>query len=127
MTLKNGFKDLLAQANAVIEVVAVQDLPYVEDDPDTVILDVRDDTERRQNGEIPGSVHASRGLLEFHADPESPMHVPALAPSKRVIIYCASGGRSALAARTLQEMGYSNVASLAGGFAAWEKANRGNA
>jgi rhodanese-related sulfurtransferase len=67
-------------------------------------------------------VHVSRGLLEFNADPESPLYNEALRPDRRIILYCGSGGRSALAAKTLHDMGYGDVASLAGGYAAWRKA-----
>jgi len=70
-------------------------------------------------------VHVSRGLLEFQADPESPMYNDALRPDRRLILYCGSGGRSALAAKTLLDMGYSDVASLAGGYGAWCKAQDG--
>ena len=121
--LKTGFKALLAQANAVIETVSVQDFPYLQDEPDVVVVDVRDAVERETDGTIPGSIHASRGLLEFHADPECPAHIPTLDPSKRVVLFCGTGGRSALAAKTLQDMGFSDVVSLAGGFAAWKAAN----
>jgi rhodanese-related sulfurtransferase len=121
--LKTGFKELLAQANAMIEIVSVQDFQYAQDDPDVVTVDVRDAIERETDGAIPGSVHAPRGMLEFHADPECPAHLPALDPSKRLILYCGTGGRSALAAKTLREMGFPVVASLAGGFDAWRKAN----
>jgi rhodanese-related sulfurtransferase len=120
--LKRGFKAMLAEANAVIETVSVQDLAYHLDEADTVLIDVRDGTERSRDGEIPGSIHVSRGLLEFHADPESPVHNPALNPARRVILYCGTGGRSALAAKTLVDMGFEDVASLAGGFAAWRAA-----
>ncbi len=123
--LKIGFKDLLAQANAVIEIVSVQDLEYFQDDPETVIVDVRDANERETDGTIPGSVHAPRGMLEFHADPECPAHLDALDPAKRLVLFCGTGGRSALAAKTLQDMGFEDVASLAGGFEAWRKANAG--
>jgi rhodanese-related sulfurtransferase len=120
--LKRGFKAMLAEANAVIETVSVQDLAYHLDEADTVLVDVRDGTERSRDGEIPGSIHVSRGMLEFHADPESPVHNPALNPARRVILYCGTGGRSALAAKTLVDMGFEDVASLAGGFAAWRAA-----
>jgi len=123
--LKTGFKELLAQANAVIETVSVQDLPYLQDDPDVVIVDVRDARERESDGAIPGSIHASRGMLEFHADPECPVHLPALNPANRIVLFCGTGGRSALAAKTLQDMGFSDVLSLAGGFAAWQAAKNG--
>jgi rhodanese-related sulfurtransferase len=120
--LKRGFKAMLAEANAVIETVSVQDLAYHLDEADTVLVDVRDGTERSRDGEIPGSIHVSRGMLEFHADPDSPVHNPALKPARRVILYCGTGGRSALAAKTLVDMGFEDVASLAGGFAAWRAA-----
>ncbi len=123
MALKVGFKELLAQANAEIETVSVQDLPYLQDDSETVVVDVRDAKEREQEGFIPNSVAASRGLLEFHADPQSPVHLSELVPANRIILYCGTGGRSALAAKTLQDMGFASVASLAGGYAAWRKAN----
>ena len=123
--LKVGFKELLAQANAVIEIVSVQDLEYAMDDPGVVVVDVRDTVERDKNGAIPGSVHAPRGMLEFHADPECPAHISAFDPANRLILYCGTGGRSALAAKTLIDMGFPLVASLAGGYDAWRKANAG--
>lgn len=83
------------------------------------LVDVRDAPELA-NGTIPGSVHASRGMLEFYADPSSPYHKPELDPDHRVILHCASGGRSALAVQTLRELGYNNVAHLDGGFKAWQ-------
>ena len=69
-----------------------------------VLVDIRD-ADELANGTIPGAVHASRGMLEFHADPTSSYHKPELDPSKRTILHCASGGRSALAVKTLQQMG----------------------
>jgi rhodanese-related sulfurtransferase len=120
--LKRGFKGMLAEANAVIETVSVPDLAYHLEDDDTLLVDVRDQAERERDGAIPDSVHVSRGLLEFKADPESPLYETALRQDRRIILYCGSGGRSALAAKTLHDMGYSDVASLAGGYAAWRKA-----
>jgi rhodanese-related sulfurtransferase len=120
--LKRGFKAMLAEANAVIETVSVPDLAYHLEDGEAVLVDVRDQAERERDGAIPDSVHVSRGLLEFKADPESPLYEAALRPERRIILYCGSGGRSALAAKTLHDMGYSDVASLAGGYAAWRKA-----
>ena len=120
--LKRGFKAMLAEANAVIETVSVPDLAYHLEDDDTLLVDVRDQAERERDGAIPDSVHVSRGLLEFKADPESPLYEPALRPERHIILYCGTGGRSALAAKTLHDMGYSDVASLAGGYAAWRKA-----
>jgi len=120
--LKRGFKELLAEANAVIEAVSIQDLDFHLDDDETVLVDVRETIERENDGQIPGSIHAPRGLLEFLADPESPSHDSALNPEHRIILYCGTGGRSALAAKTLLDMGYRDVASLAGGYAAWRSA-----
>ena len=120
--LKRGFKTMLAEANAAIETVSVQDLPYHLEDPDLVLVDVRDVVEREQQGMIPASIHVPRGLLEFKADPESPVYVSEMRPERRIILYCGTGGRSALAAKTLLEMGYTDVASLAGGYDAWKAA-----
>ena len=120
--MKRGFKTMLAEANAVIETISVQDLAYHLEDGDTLLVDVRDLNEREHSGAIPDSEHVSRGLLEFKADPESPLYNDALRPDRRLILYCGTGGRSALAAKTLLDMGYSSVASLAGGFGAWKKA-----
>ena len=122
---KRGFKDLLAEANAVIETISVQDLPYHLDDPQVVLVDVREIDERDAEGIIPGSLHIPRGLLEFQADPESPAYNAELKPDGRVILYCGTGGRSALAGKTLLDMGYSDVASLAGGYAAWRIHQKG--
>jgi rhodanese-related sulfurtransferase len=120
--LKRGFKQMLAEANAVIETVSVQDLGYLLDDPDVVLVDVRETVEREREGLIPGSVHAPRGMLEFQADPDSPAYNTELRPEDRLILYCGTGGRSALAAKTLLDMGYADVSSLAGGYEAWRSA-----
>jgi rhodanese-related sulfurtransferase len=120
--LKRGFKAMLAEANAVIETVSVPDLAYHLEDSDAVLVDVRDQAERERDGAIPNSVHVSRGLLEFKADPESPMHETAFDPQNRLILYSGTGGRSALAAMTLITMGFSDVSTLAGGYEAWRAA-----
>ena len=88
-----------------------------------MLVDVREPTETAA-GTIPGAVLAPRGMLEFHADPASPYHLAALTPDRRVIVYCKSGARSALAAATLASMGYTDVAHLDGGMAAWSDAQR---
>lgn len=121
--LKHGFKAMLAEANAVIDTVSVHDAMGFHDDTDVVMVDVRDEAERRKTGSIPGAVPAPRGFLEFIADPEGPMHNPVFASGKRLVLYCASGGRSALAAKTLCDMGLDKVSHMAGGFAAWREAN----
>ncbi len=91
---------------------------------DAVLVDVRDPSEATANGSIPGSVNVPRGMLEFRADPASPYHQEPLDPAKRVILHCASGGRSALGAAALQDMGYTRVAHLDGGFKAWKEAGK---
>jgi rhodanese-related sulfurtransferase len=122
MALKRGFKQLMAEANAVIETITVQQAMHLLDDPATVFVDIRNKDEVERSGMIRGAAHAPRSHLEFHADPESPMHVPALSSGKRIVLYCASGGRSTLAAKTLLDMGLANVCHVAGGFTAWTQA-----
>src|SRR5262245_27619727 len=89
-----------------------------------VLVDLREPAERAENGSIDGGVHAPRGMLEFYADPTSPYHREEFDPARRTILYCASGGRSALAARALKELGYTQVAHLDGGFKAWIASGR---
>lgn len=84
----------------------------------SLVVDLREPTELA-GGTIDGSVHAPRGMLEFWADPTSPYHRDEFDPTRRTVLYCASGGRSALAARTLGDLGYADVAHLDGGFKAW--------
>lgn len=83
------------------------------------VVDIREASELAASGAIPGAVHAPRGMLEFYADPVSPYHRAEFDPAERIVLYCASGGRSALAAATLQQLGYTSVAHLDGGLAAW--------
>ncbi len=90
----------------------------------SALIDLRDARELEANGRIPGAVHVPRGMLEFRADPTGPYHQEPFDPAKRIIVHCASGGRSALAAATLQDMGYSNVAHLDGGVNAWKEAGK---
>ncbi len=120
--LKKGFKQMLAEANAAIETISVHDAVALLGDPAVLFVDVREAIETAA-GVAPGAFHAPRGFLEFLADPELPMHKPELARATRLIVYCASGGRSTLAAKTLIDMGYSDVKNLAGGMAAWKAAN----
>ena len=121
--MTKSVKDMVAEAKAKVENL---DSAAVTDEMErgAVLVDLRDDSEVAETGRIPGSVHVPRGMLEFRADTTSPSHDDALDPSQRVILHCAGGGRSALAAVTLQEMGYTNVAHLEGGIKAW--AEQGN-
>jgi rhodanese-related sulfurtransferase len=119
--LKHSAKQLIAEANAQIRTLTAKDALALVDDPDVVFVDVRETVERQRTGGVKGSVHAPRGSLEFYADPESAMHQPALSSGKRLVLYCAAGGRSALAAKTLNDMGVANVGHMAGGFTAWQE------
>lgn len=114
---------LVQDAKGDIENLTVDQVEDEIANGDAVLIDIRDANELA-NGSIPGAVHASRGMLEFHADPASAYHKPELDPSKRTILHCASGGRSALAVKTLQQLGYQNVAHMDGGFKAWEAAGK---
>lgn len=87
-----------------------------------LLVDIREPQELEDNGVIPGAIHAPRGMLEFWADPTSPYHRSEFDPERRTLLYCASGGRSALATATLQELGYQDIAHLDGGIKAWTAA-----
>ena len=89
-----------------------------------LLLDIREASELLQKGVIPGAVAAPRGMLEFYADMGGPYHREEFTPNRRMILYCASGDRSALAAATLQQIGFTNVAHLAGGLEAWQAARQ---
>lgn len=89
-----------------------------------ILIDIRESEELKQNGRITGSVHAPRGMLEFYADPSMPYYKPEFDKNKRIILHCASGGRSALAVITLKQMGYENVAHLDGGLKAWKDSGK---
>ncbi len=113
-------KQLMADAATVVPSITVTEATALLGSPDVVFIDVRERVEIAAGGTIPGAVHAPRGFLEFLADPSSPMHKPELASGKRLVVFCASGGRSMLAGKTLAEMGIGQVCSMAGGFTAWK-------
>ena len=114
--------DLVKEAKAHIENLTPAQVQQEVAAGNATLIDIRDGEELKQNGKIAGSVHASRGMLEFYADPTLPYHKPEFKKDKRIILHCASGGRSALAASTLREMGYENVAHMDGGMKAWKEA-----
>lgn len=116
--------EMVAQARSRVENLTPLEVQAALDG-DTLLVDVREEQERVEAGFIPEAVFAPRGMLEFWADPDSPYHRPEFDPERRVILYCASGGRSALAADTLQNMGYDRVAHLDGGLKAWKEEERG--
>jgi rhodanese-related sulfurtransferase len=121
VTLKKGYKQLLAEAEAEIETVSAEEAMQLQDDPNVLLVDIRDIRERNQ-GYIPNSKHAPRGMLEFWVDPESPYHKDYFSSGKKLVLHCAAGWRSALAAKALQDMGLGNVAHIGGGFTAWKEA-----
>ncbi len=121
--IKRGFKQMLSEAVDQVDEVSVAAVAQALDDPRVVIIDVRDQNELIQSGTVPGAHHASRGMLEFHADPSSPKHLPIFAEAESLILYCGTSGRSALAANTLKQMGFENVKHMAGGFKAWVMAD----
>jgi rhodanese-related sulfurtransferase len=120
--LKLGYEELIAQAMAQIETIPLEKAQDLLDDSNTVFVDIRDIRELEREGMIPNAMHAPRGMLEFWVDPDSPYYKPIFGEGKRLVLYCASAWRSALATETLQKMGVPNVSHLEGGFSAWKKA-----
>ncbi len=119
--MKNA-KDLVAEANREVETLSAEEALACLGEPGTVLVDVREGEELAKTGRIAGAVHVPRGFLEFQADPESPTHKAELGGGRRLVLYCASGNRSALAAKVLNDMGLGPVAHVAGGFPALVKA-----
>ncbi len=122
MTLKRGYKQLVADAVARVHTLSVAEAQAKLDDSGAVFVDIREAAELDREGMIPGAFNAPRGMLEFWVDPESPYFKEAFAPGKQLILYCASAWRSALAAATLLDMGIASVSHIEGGFSAWKKA-----
>lgn len=120
--MKKGYQALLAEANAEITTVPVDQAVWLQGDAGVVFVDLRDPREIQREGRIPGSFSCPRGMLEFWIDPDSPYAKPVFAEDKRFVFYCASGWRSALAAKTAQDMGLANVAHVGGGYTAWREA-----
>ena len=111
-------KQMLEAANAAVPKITPSEAREMIDKGNTLVVDVRDAPEVEKSGKIAGAVHVSRGMLEFRADPESPYHDKNFAKDKTVILYCASGGRSALSGKLLKDMGYDKVYN-AGAFKDW--------
>jgi rhodanese-related sulfurtransferase len=121
MPITKGFRALVDEAMAEVKTYTVPEVLAMLDDPGIHIVDIRDIRELKE-GTVTGSSHAPRCMLEFWVDPESPYHKPMWADeSKEFVLFCGAGWRSALAAKTLQDMGMRNVAHIEGGFAEWVK------
>lgn len=116
-------KDLVAEASRNIETLSGADAAKIVSDPNVVFVDIRELEELQKTGTLEGAVHVPRGLLEFQADPASPTHKPELGGGKKLVLFCGSGSRSALAAKALTDMGMSNVAHVAGGFPTLQQAD----
>lgn len=116
--MPTSVKQLMEAANAAVPKVTVAEAKAMIARGDALVVDVRDGTEVVASGKVAGAVHVSRGMLEFRADPESPSHDKKFDKAKPVILYCASGGRSALGGKTLKDMGYTQVYNL-GAFKDW--------
>jgi rhodanese-related sulfurtransferase len=111
----SSVKDMMAAANAAVRRLSPAEVRELAGKPNVLMVDVRDGSEVAASGKIKGAVHVSRGLIEFRADPDAPTHDPAFQREKTVLVYCGSGGRAALAGKTLTDMGYQSVFN-AGGF-----------
>lgn len=120
--MKKSVDQLVAEAKAKIENLSAAQVAE-EQKAGALVIDLREQDERDEHGVIPGATIVARGMLEWYADPSSSYHRSEFEPDRRIIFHCAGGGRSALAAETLQEMGYTNVAHLEGGFSAWKTEN----
>ena len=122
MKTRKSFKDYMAEAQRSVDVIDAAKAMEMAANPRVQFIDVRDRQELVATGCIPDAEHASRGMLEFLVDPESPYHNKIFAQDKEFVLYCMSGGRSTLAAHRMQEMGIERVHSLAGGLKAWLEA-----
>ncbi len=123
MPVTKGFRQLVAEAEARIQTRSVAEAVALLEDPTMVFVDLRDPRELEREGMIPNAFHATRGMLEFWIDPESPYYKPIFGDAdKHFVLYCGGGWRSALAAVTMIDMGLTNVSHIDGGFAAWKAA-----
>jgi rhodanese-related sulfurtransferase len=121
-SIHRGIKAMLDEANAEIETLSAPEAIQAAKGDDVVIVDIRDPREIERDGRIPGAFSCTRGMLEFWVDPQSPYAKPIFQQDKKFIFHCAGGLRSALAAKTAQDMGLKPVAHIGGGFAAWREA-----
>src|SRR6202163_5131594 len=111
-------KQMMEAANAAVPKITPAQAREMIGKGNTLVVDVRDAPEVQNSGQVAGAVHVSRGMLEFRADPESPYHDKNFNRDKTVILYCASGGRSALAAKALKDLGFGQVFNI-GAFKDW--------
>ena len=124
MPLLRGFRSLVDDASTRIRTLSVIEAAAKLDHPTALFVDLRDLRELEREGMVPGAFHATRGMLEFWVDPQSPYYKPIFGEGRELVLYCGGGWRSALAADTLQTMGLTpdEVCHVGGGFAAWKAA-----
>ncbi|MDE0813866.1 MAG: rhodanese-like domain-containing protein [Alphaproteobacteria bacterium] len=123
MMITKGYKQLVDEAEAVIETLSVEAAKNLHGDENVTFIDIRDVREVKREGKVAGALHAPRGMLEFWVDPDSPYHRDVFATGNKFVLYCASAWRSALAVKALQEMGFGPIAHIDGGFTAWKEAD----
>jgi rhodanese-related sulfurtransferase len=121
-TITKGAMSMVEAAKREIEEIPASEAVKLAGRDDVVLVDIRDIRELARDGKVPGAFHAPRGMLEFWIDPASPYFKPVFGADKKYVFFCAGGMRSALAAKTAQDMGLKPVAHILGGFGAWKKA-----
>ncbi len=122
--LKKGVMQLVDEAMSEVVTLTVDEAAAKVNDPNVLFVDIRDARELDREGQIPSAFNVNRGMLEFWVDPASPYFKEPLGDDREKVLYCAGGWRSALAAKTLQDMGISNVSHIEGGFGAWKEAGK---
>jgi rhodanese-related sulfurtransferase len=122
MALQTGYKALLEAAEREIETLSVDQARALHGRDDVQFVDLRDVRELEREGTIPGAFHATRGMLEFWIDPDSPYYKDVFEPGRTFVFFCQSGWRSALATQTVQRMGLEPVCHIEGGYRAWKEA-----
>ena len=120
MPITQPVSELIAAARLLINQISVHEAAELQRLDAAILIDLRDVRELQRMGTVPGAFHAPRGMLAFWVDPDSPYHKPVVRTDKKLVMFCASGLRSALAARTLQDMGMENVLDMDGGFTEWK-------
>lgn len=116
-------REMVIESMSHIKTLSVEEAIALHHEGTAVFVDLRDSAELQIEGKIPGAVHVNRGSLESAIDPSLPSHNPVFSSGKTIVFYCHSGGRSAMATDTAQQMGMSNITHVGGGFKAWKEAN----
>ena len=120
--MRKTVKSMVDEATAAITTYSVEEARDLHGREDVQFIDIRDVRELEREGVSPGAFHAPRGMLEFWVDPESPYHKPVFDEGRHLVLFCAAGWRSALATKTLQDMGVEKLGHIDGGYDAWKKA-----